>query len=99
MILYIDENKKVYAWISNENLHGRKDEILSTNPHAVWVYEEINYPDETKQYEMYYRDGEIVYVEVVEPIEPEPTQLDRIEANTTALLGNESALDVLLGVE
>lgn len=34
-----------------------------------------------------------------DPIEPEPTQLDRIEANTTALLGNESALDVLLGVE
>lgn len=37
--------------------------------------------------------------EPIEPVEPEPTQLDRIEANTTALLGNESALDVLLGVE
>ena len=45
-----------------------------------------------------YEDGEWVEVPV-EPIEPEPTQLDRIEANTTALLGNESALDVLLGVE
>ena len=30
--------------------------------------------------------------------EPEPTQLDRIEANTQNLLSSNSALDVLLGV-
>ena len=30
--------------------------------------------------------------------EPEPTQLDRIEANTQSLLSSNSALDVLLGV-
>ena len=37
--------------------------------------------------------------EVEQPeIEPEPTQLDRIEANTKNLLSSNSALDVLLGV-
>ena len=30
--------------------------------------------------------------------EPEPTQLDRIEANTRNLMSSNSALDVLLGV-
>lgn len=34
-----------------------------------------------------------------EPVVPEPTQLDRIEANTAALLGDANVLDVLLGVE
>lgn len=34
-----------------------------------------------------------------EPVKPEPTQLDRIEANTAALLGDANVLDVLLGVE
>ena len=37
------------------------------------------------------------YEEPKEP-EPEPTQLDRIEANTKNLLSSNSALDVLLGV-
>ena len=30
--------------------------------------------------------------------EPEPSQLDRIEANTQSLMSSNSALDVLLGV-
>ena len=34
----------------------------------------------------------------VEPVQPQPTQLDRIENNTKYLMGNASALDVLLGV-
>lgn len=34
-----------------------------------------------------------------EPVpEPEPSQLDRIEANTQSLMSSNSALDVLLGV-
>lgn len=33
-----------------------------------------------------------------EPPAPEPTQLDRIEANTNAIMEKESSLDILLGV-
>lgn len=47
---------------------------------------------------MRYDNGEWVEVPV-EPVEPEPTQLDRIETQVNTLVGNESALDVLLGVE
>ena len=34
----------------------------------------------------------------VEPTPTQPTQLDRIEDNTKYIMGNASALDVLLGV-
>ena len=80
MIIFV-LNQKITGYMPNENLtEERKEEILTTNPYAIWVDEEINYPDSTKQYEMYYRDGVIVYEEV-EPIEPphEPTNAEIYE--------------------
>lgn len=51
-----------------------------------------------------YSNGTIVKNIKSEPVEinpdqePEPSQLDRIEANTQSLMSSNSALDVLLGV-
>lgn len=49
-----------------------------------------------------YSNGTIVKNIKSEPAEPrpepEPSQLDRIEANTQSLMSSNSALDVLLGV-
>ena len=73
MIIFVD-NEKIFAYYPSADLtEERKQEILTENPYAVWVDEELNYPDETKRYEMYYIDGAIEYREVVTPeLEPEP---------------------------
>ena len=70
MIIFVDNEKIIGYFPSAELTDERKQEILNKNPYAVWVDEEINYPDETKQYEMYYIDGVIEY-RVIEPT-PEP---------------------------
>ena len=71
MIIFVN-NKKIFGYFPSAELtEERKQEILTENPYAVWVDEELNYPDETKQYEMYYIDGAIEYREVVQ-LEPEP---------------------------
>lgn len=84
MIIFV-ENKKIIGYISSAELtEERKQEIFSENPYAVWVNEEINYPDETKHYEMCYIDGAIEYREVKVP-EPEPTELEVLQNEVTAL--------------
>ena len=55
----------------------------------------VRYDENGKPYAKYIKPEDI---EEPEPLPPEPTQLDRIEENTKYIMGNASALDVLLGV-
>ena len=80
MMIFVSNNEIVGYIPSNNLTEERKAEILAENPHAVWIDEEFNYPDPTKQYKTYYIDGAIVYEEVVTET-TQPTQLDIIEAN------------------
>ena len=87
-----------YAQIDTETGFVISDSWLSGEvnaPHMILIADDFELKGKK------YVNGEWVEYtpEPIQPPEPEPTQLDRIEANTTALLGNESALDVLLGVE
>lgn len=71
MIIFV-MNEKIFAYYPSADLtNERKQEILAENPYAVWVDEEINYPDKTKQYEMYYINGVIEYREIEPTPEPE----------------------------
>ena len=84
MIIFV-KNEKIFAYYPSAELtEERKQEIFAENPYAVWVDEELNYPDETKQYEMYYINGAIEYREIKQP-EHEPT--------------TDEVLNKLLGVE
>lgn len=71
MLIFV-MNEKIFAYYPSADLtEERKQEILTENQYAVWVDEEINYPDATKQYEMYYIDGAIEYREIEPTPEPE----------------------------
>lgn len=79
MIVFV-ENEKIFAYYPSADLtEERKQEILTENPYAVWVDEELNYPDDTKQYEMYYIDGSIEYREIDQP-KTEPTAEEMLNA-------------------
>ena len=79
MIIFV-MNGDIIGYIPSADLtEERKQEILTENPYAVWVDEELNYPDETKQYEMYYIDGAIEYREIKQP-EPEPSLKELVDA-------------------
>ena len=49
-----------------------------------------DYPSDDKQYNVYYRNGEIVYEEIPEP-EPQETQLDRIESAVNDIAKNNTS--------
>ena len=91
MIIYVS-NEKIIGYIpSGELTEERKSKILNTNPFAVWVNNEtIEVPDNTKQYDLYYRNGEIVYEEIIEP-EQQETQLDRIESVVNDIAKNNTS--------
>lgn len=64
MIIFV-ENERIFAYYPDADLtEERKAEILSENEYAIFVHEEINYPDETKAYSMFYRNGVIEYREI-----------------------------------
>lgn len=80
MLIFV-MNEEIFAYYPSADLtEERKQEILTENPYAVWVDEEINYPDATKQYKMYYIDGVIEYREVEPTPEPEPDMWDEMAA-------------------
>lgn len=103
MIIFCIKDKIVGYIPNNDLTEERKEEILTTNPNAIWIENEnINPPDTTKQYAMYYIDGAIEYVEIAEKV-VEPTQLDRIEEQVNSIANgttaeNTDAINALLGV-
>ena len=99
MIIFV-MNEKIFGYIPSAELtEERKQEILTENPYAVWVDEEINYPDATKQYEMYYIDGAIGYQEIVEET-AEPTDEEILQAeillNQAEILARQNEQDEVL---
>jgi hypothetical protein len=79
MIIFVLNTKITGYFPSADLTDERKQEILSENPYAVWVDEELNYPDDTKQYEMHYIDGSIEYREIYQP-KTEPTAEEMLNA-------------------
>ena len=93
MIIFIVDKKIIGHIPSTDLTEERKTEILNENPNAVWIDKEtIEAPDNTKTYDLYYRNGEIVYEETVKPeIEPQETQLDRIENAVNDIAKNNTS--------
>lgn len=100
MIIFV-KNEKIVGYIPSAELtEERKTEILNTNRFAIWIDDEIiEIPDVAKQYDLYYRNGEIVYEEIVEP-EYEPTEQELIQAelllNQIGIIAKQNEQDEVL---
>lgn len=98
LILFLDKEKSIYKLDTNIG------ESCADGISTVWYDGEFSFFDgeEKEGFRKVFKwDGEkpvIEYVEIQPEPDPEPSQLDRIESNTNAIMEKESSLDVLLGV-
>lgn len=77
MIIFLLGNEIVGHYPPEDLTEDMKENILAEYPNAVWIDEEITYPDNTKSYKIYYIDGKLVYEEIEEP-KQEPSCEERI---------------------
>ena len=66
MVIFLSGNEVIGYYPPEELTEERKAEILAENPNAMWIDEEIKYPDYTKSYKILYVDGKLVYEEIEE---------------------------------
>lgn len=94
MWIYTDKKGKILA--------VNRIKPSTANENGIWYEGDFSFFDgeDREGFDKIFKwDGEkpVIEYDEIQP-EPEPTQLDRIEANTNAIMEKESSLDVLLGV-
>lgn len=81
MLIYINDNRKITAY--NTIISKVESQKYLQENKCIWIDEEIDYTQQKEGYQtvMYLNENNTIRYEFEKPeiIEPEPTQLDRIE--------------------